>query len=270
MGKYDGMLLVADFDNTLRPYGEETVPQENLDAAEEFMAEGGLFTIATGRNPRSFLSIRHLFRVNAPVILNNGGVIFDPESGEDIYESFLPFSCRDDLRALLEHFPGTGAEIHRGVDIRVCARNDGVTEHLRQMGAEVYPAPMERVMFPWSALAVIAPGELDEENETAHRIAEWIHASWPGRYEAVCSKAIVDITAPGSDKGTGVLRLAQLLDVEPEHLVCIGDGWNDISMLRAAGRAFVPAEAPEEIKCEPGITVLGSCRSCLREALSLL
>ena len=67
MGKFTGWLLVADFDDTLRPEGEHgAVPEENRRAAEEFMAEGGLFTIATGRDPRSFLHIRPHLTLNAP------------------------------------------------------------------------------------------------------------------------------------------------------------------------------------------------------------
>ena len=56
MGEFSGWLLVADFDDTLRPEGAEgPIPEENRRSAEEFMAGGGLFTIATGRDPRSDL-----------------------------------------------------------------------------------------------------------------------------------------------------------------------------------------------------------------------
>ena len=57
MGKFTGVLLVSDFDNTL-VYTEsalkglapmpELLP-ENRQAIEYFMAEGGTFSIATGR-----------------------------------------------------------------------------------------------------------------------------------------------------------------------------------------------------------------------------
>ncbi len=54
MGRFSGWLLVADFDDTLRPFGPKgPVPEPTRQAAEEFMAQGGLFTSSTGRDPRS-------------------------------------------------------------------------------------------------------------------------------------------------------------------------------------------------------------------------
>ena len=119
-GKFEGYLLVADFDDTFCPEHGAPVPEENRRAAQYFMDEGGLFTIATGRDVRSYYSIREKFTVNAPLVLSNGAVIFDGESGESWYESFLPFSCRSDLIAARDAFPGTGVEVHRGADVRVC------------------------------------------------------------------------------------------------------------------------------------------------------
>ena len=106
-GKFEGYLLVADFDDTFCPEHGAPVPEENRRAAQHFMDEGGLFTIATGRDVRSYYSIRDKFTVNAPLVLSNGAVIFDGESGESWYESFLPFSCRSDLLAARDAFPGT-------------------------------------------------------------------------------------------------------------------------------------------------------------------
>lgn len=56
-GKFEGYLLVADFDDTFCPEHGAPVPEENRRAAQHFMDEGGLFTIATGRDVRSYYSI---------------------------------------------------------------------------------------------------------------------------------------------------------------------------------------------------------------------
>ena len=271
MGKFTGWLLVADFDDTLRPEGEHgAVPEENRRAAEEFMAEGGLFTIATGRDPRSFLHIRPHLTLNAPAILSNGAVIFDGETMESVYESFLPFSCRGDLRQVLEAFPALGMEIHRGADVCVCRRSEGVEVHLRQMGAEFREAEMERVMFPWTKVVLAGETLAHRESALAHTVTDWIRERFPGKYEAEPSGSLVDVVAAGSDKGTGVRRLAELLDIAPEKVACVGDSWNDLPMLRAAGRAFAPADALGEIRSEPGVVTVGDCPVCIRDVVELL
>ena len=48
MGKFDGVLLVSDYDDTLYNHKLE-VSEENRAAIESFIAQGGTFTVATGR-----------------------------------------------------------------------------------------------------------------------------------------------------------------------------------------------------------------------------
>ena len=269
-GKFEGYLLVTDFDDTFCPEHGAPVPEENRRAARRFMDEGGLFTIATGRDVRSYYSIRDKFTVNAPLVLSNGAVIFDGESGESWYESFLPFSCRNDLTAARDAFPGTGMEVHRGADVRVCGRNTTLEEHLSRMGVPVSEADPGHILYPWTKAVLVAPDELRAESKTAHALCAWIGERYPGRYEAVPSGALVDVVAAGSDKGSGVRRLADFLDILPEHVVCIGDGWNDIPMLRAAGRAFAPETALPEVLALPNVTKLGAPDRCIRDVINRL
>ena len=269
-GKFEGYLLVTDFDDTFCPKHGAPVPEENRRAARRFMDEGGLFTIATGRDVRSYYSIRDKFTVNAPLVLSNGAVIFDGESGESWYESFLPFSCRNDLTAARDAFPGTGMEVHRGADVRVCGRNATLEEHLSRMGVPVSEADPGHILYPWTKAVLVAPDELRAESKTAHALCTWIEEQFPGRYEAVPSGALVDVVAAGSDKGSGVRRLADFLDILPEHVVCIGDGWNDIPMLRAASRAFAPETALPEVLALPNVTKLGAPDRCVRDVINRL
>lgn len=269
-GKFEGYLLVTDFDDTFCPEHGAPVPEENRRAARRFMDEGGLFTIATGRDVRSYYSIRDKFTVNAPLVLSNGAVIFDGESGESWYESFLPFSCRNDLTAARDAFPGTGMEVHRGADVRVCGSNATLEKHLSRMGVPVSEADPGHILYPWTKVVLVAPDEIRAESETAHALCAWIAAQFPGRYEAVPSGALVDVVAAGSDKGSGVRRLADFLDILPEHVVCIGDGWNDIPMLRAAGRAFAPETALPEVLALPNVTKLGAPDRCVRDVINRL
>lgn len=66
MGIFDGVLLASDFDNTLI-YTEEAlrsgapVPElseGNRTALERFMAQGGRFTVSTGRALAAFAAMR--------------------------------------------------------------------------------------------------------------------------------------------------------------------------------------------------------------------
>ena len=48
MGKFDGILLVSDLDGTLLT-NDKRLSEENREAIDRFVEEGGIFTFATGR-----------------------------------------------------------------------------------------------------------------------------------------------------------------------------------------------------------------------------
>ena len=49
MGRFSDYLLISDFDLTLTGH-DDRVPQANVDALKAWIAEGGAFSVATGRS----------------------------------------------------------------------------------------------------------------------------------------------------------------------------------------------------------------------------
>ena len=77
MGKFSGVLIASDYDNTM-VYTEgalksggplPSVSRENREAVEYFMAEGGTFSVATGRALPSFSRVREGVPMNGPTVL---------------------------------------------------------------------------------------------------------------------------------------------------------------------------------------------------------
>ena len=60
MGGYDGILIMSDWDGTLSTGG--TVTEENCRAIRDFQAEGGRFTMCSGRNYSHFDKFKELLR----------------------------------------------------------------------------------------------------------------------------------------------------------------------------------------------------------------
>ena len=67
------------------------------------------------------------------------------------------------------------------------------------------------------------------------------------------------MTAKGANKGGMVMRLAQRLNIAPEHIYCVGDEANDIPMLTAAAQGFAPANCVEAVR-QCGATVVCDAR----------
>jgi hydroxymethylpyrimidine pyrophosphatase-like HAD family hydrolase len=60
--------------------------------------------------------------------------------------------------------------------------------------------------------------------------------------------SILDILPAGCSKGAALLSLAAARGIDAAQLLAIGDNWNDVSMLEAAGGAVLMDNAPEDLK----------------------
>lgn len=88
MGKFDGLLLVSDFDDTLYD-SHHRVPERNLKALDYFRRQGGRFTVATGRAHRTFAPHVHLVPIDVPVVLSNGSALYDFHQGRRLVQTLL-------------------------------------------------------------------------------------------------------------------------------------------------------------------------------------
>ena len=266
MGKFTGVLIASDYDNTL-VYTEaalkglapmpELLP-ENREAIEYFMAEGGTFSIATGRALPSFDSVRAGVPMNGPTILFNGAAIYDFRAEKYLCTAFLPETVRGHLAPLAARFPQIGVELyHDDNSIHALHANDVTRRHMHLTHApsiaidavEEAPSPISKVVFS-------AP------EEQMHALYAYVQTlPWFGEYEIVqSSPLLMELTVRGANKGGMAARLIELLHIAPENFYCIGDHVNDIPMLRLAHIPFAPANAIAPVRQVPGIRVLPDCR----------
>ena len=196
MGKFDGVLLVSDFDDTL--YGTDlTVSQENVEAIAYFTAEGGRFTVATGRARPAFAPCASLVPINAPVILSNGSALYDFAREEMVCETFLPGRVQEDLMELTFVVPEIGLEAYRGDDIYLHNPNIITRNHLARVGVpgeeraiRDIPGPLSKVLLEHDRRSVL------------ERARAYILGRWGERYEAIFSnQVLLELTAKGSNKG---------------------------------------------------------------------
>ena len=234
MGKFSGVLIASDYDNTM-VYTEgalksggplPSVSRENREAVEYFMAEGGTFSVATGRALPSFSRVREGVPMNGPTVLFNGAAIYDFAQQRYLYTAFLPESVRGHICRLLEDLPETALEIYHDDDsIHAINPNEITYHHLHLTHSPtVALASMEEVPSPISKLLF----EEAEPRMTALR--EYIaRQSWSTEYEVVPSNPyLLELTARGANKGGMVRRLAQMLEIRQENVYCVGDHANDI------------------------------------------
>ena len=266
MGKFTGLLLASDYDNTLT-YTEEAlrlcrpmppVSKANQAAIRYFMAEGGIFSVATGRAKPAFEAVADGVPMNGPTVLFNGAAIYDFSAGKYLCEAFLPETARAHIAQTIRELPFAAVELyHDNNDIHALQPNDVTRRHLHVTHSptvivdsmEQVPSPISKALF---------------STEPAHQAAllDYLRGQgWYGDYEIVASSdSLVELTARGANKGGMVRRLAALLHIPQANVACVGDHANDISMLTWAGMAFAPANALPEVRALPCVRTLPDCR----------
>src|SRR5699024_8162902 len=96
MGKFDGLLLASDFDDTLYDLTFH-IPERNLEAIRYFTHHGGLFTVSTGRAHRTFAPYAPMVPMNAPAVLSNGAAIYDFQRDRLVEQTSLYQRAPEDL-----------------------------------------------------------------------------------------------------------------------------------------------------------------------------
>ena len=265
MGKFDGVLLASDFDNTLI-YTEEALrtgapvpplPERNRKALEYFMAEGGRFAVATGRALAAFIHYAEAVPMNVPGVVCNGAAIYDFEKGEYLETAMLDSSARERGQTVLDRFPTVAVEAYHIDNVIHAVHPNAITrQHERITKAAVTEAPsLMDVPLPLGKLL------FEAEHETLEEVLAFLTArGWAGDYELIFSVShLLEMTVKGANKGGMVRRLAARLGVSMEHVYCAGDEANDISMLTVAKQGFAPANCAQAVR-DCGATVVCSAQ----------
>ena len=260
---FSDVLLTVDFDRTITA-PDSTIPQRNLEAIEYFMANGGAFTLNTGRSvPMSAHNILGKVPVNVPLLLYNGSADFDTATGQLTRWDLLPVG-REMMLDLQSRFPWLNVE-EQGLDAHYLMHKDAGWEAYCKNNhcAWSYETPDTPFIkaaiygqFRENTVASMYDATEEELRQFDEAIA-YIEENYGDLVvvHRACAR-IADIHAKACNK----LRCARLLQKQlgRKILVCVGDAQNDLAMLEGADYAFCPADGvvadrfPNVCKCADG------------------
>lgn len=265
-GKFDGVLLVTDYDDTLYDLNQ-TIPERNRRAIRYFVGQGGRFSIATGRAYDTFTPqiTRESLPINAPVVLSNGSSIYDYARGCYLERTALPDSAPSDFSELIREIPEMGFEAYQGDEIYVYQPNRVTRMHMERVGKSYTECPVADMPAPWTKAI------LEQDWPVLRRAQQWLLDRYSDRYEVIFSNHyLLEVTAKGATKGRMVEKIAEYLGIVPGHIYCVGDNQNDISMLSVSAIPFAPANCAPEVR-QSGARLLCHCNDgAVGEAIEII
>lgn len=228
MGKFDGILLCSDFDGTFASGG---VPIEaNMKAIKYFRENGGLFTLASGRNYNFLAPFFEEYRFGVPMINMNGALIYDFDKKEILLERTMKGVSADKLKLIVN-------EVENVSHLNLFTKRG-----IRQINIEGGDTVDFDDCSDFYKFAVRVNGDKLEGDRAKSIIANIMSKHVIER----SSSNYIEVLERESTKAPNILALKKA--VGADTLVCVGDYENDIEMIKKADIGYAVANAIDEVK----------------------
>ena len=242
-------LVALDIDGTLLRWvaglgmsHEEVTPAVH-DAVQRVLDSGAHVVLSSGRAPHNMTVVADKLDLHGHgeriwIVAANGAVVLRYPPTEVVHE--VTFDARPAVAAVLEKHPDALVAVEeRGVGYRVSAPfPDG------ELGGATSVAEVADMVSEPVSRVIIRDPKATAEDFVALAASLGLH----GTDYVVGWTAWLDLAPVGVSKASGLEYVAQQLGVDRADVLAIGDGRNDIEMLRWAGRGVAMGQAIDEVK----------------------
>ncbi|MBO4549225.1 MAG: HAD family phosphatase [Bacteroidaceae bacterium] len=233
----DGTLLTTE--KTITPYTQEVLIEEQK--------RGITIILASGRPLYSILPYAEqleLQRFGGFIISFNGSLVWDCAEGKAIKKQAIPLSLIPELVAAI----GSEFRIHgyKGNNIVVQGKPDEHSLYISRANkmplietndfAETITEPQHK------CIVTGAPRKLWHLEK---RLQKQFEADF-----SICRSEsfLLEIMPKGIDKADALRELLERVGGETKELLCLGDGYNDLNMMRLAGVSCATQNAKKQVK----------------------
>ncbi len=236
-------LVALDIDGTLLDFGEP-IAAPVVEAIQAVRAAGHHVVLASGRALISMVDVFPELGITAEyMVCSNGAVVVradgDAPAGWAI-ERAVTFDPEPALRRLAEHMPGA---IFAVEDVGVGFRLTDLFPEGELSGRHTVVALEDLWDHEVTRVVVRAPEATTDEFHQAVADLGLADVEY-----AIGWSAWMDIAPQGVTKASGLELVRERLGVHPSRTMAIGDGHNDLDMLRWAARGVAMGNADAVVK----------------------
>ena len=250
--RYDRFAILTDLDGTLFDSRGE-VTKANRAAIRAFIAGGGLFAVATGREPHN--ARRHLPDVplNGPSVVLNGAAVYDFVRRR--YVSATPMdkeAARDVLRHCLDMDWPLDLQVYTTDGIYYASPLDVADPGFLRIHQPTTYQPLDKLQEKTWIKTVLLEREVDALALMRAYLKEKGYdkrlSLVEGTTDVVKIGKYQELLPQDVNKGTGVASIRALPVYAGRTLIALGDYWNDMELLEAADVPCCPANAIPEVR----------------------
>ena len=259
-------LIVLDLDGTLTN-SKKVITPRNREILIRVQEQGVRLVLASGRPTYGIVPLANELRMNefgGFILSYNGGEIINRETQEMLYENVLP---NDVVPVLYECARSHQLSIltYDGAEIVTENSQDPYVQKeafLNKMAVRETNDFLTDITLPVAKCLIV--GDADKliplEAELCLRLQGRINVFRSEPY-------FLELVPQGIDKALSLAVLLKEIGVERKEMIAIGDGYNDLSMIKFAGLGIAMGNAQEPVKKAADYITLSNEEDGVAEAL---
>lgn len=245
MEKYAGYLLITDMDGTLLNSKKE-ISLENKAAIKEFVAEGGKFSVATGRSPESAQSWLQQVPINYPCIFYNGSMVKDIQENRVLECVYLDKKClvlfvewilEECREVVVEIFTQQGLYVISDAEVKDPYLEEEKDQYIQGTFSQVKNMKWIKILLcsRHEQLQKIEQKLLDDNLNT---FCNYFYSQ----------DFFLEITPLNCSKGTALDIIRKKTEGKSMKIIAVGDYDNDEEMLKKADFGVAVENAQDRVK----------------------
>lgn len=245
-------LVALDLDGTILDlYHHKPYTQLVRNTITDVQNAGIPVTIVTGRTLDYVREHVAPLGIRTPVVTTQGAVIGDPITGKILHETTIPIETARRAVEWIDEQPYITA-------LYFLDPTGKTLIYQNRTGPEpdFYDHVFSKPRSYHHPLSELVTGDvhpplkfltIDESPDEVDLVAHLKELFSPDLYLTRTHPRLVEGTAPGLDKGQGLLRLCEFLGIDASRVLAVGDSDNDIPVLEAAGYAVAMGGSTEGV-----------------------
>ncbi|WP_420176700.1 HAD family hydrolase [Luteococcus sp. OSA5] len=238
-------MVALDIDGTVVDL-EGNLPSTVVDAVQRVLAAGTPVVLATGRSWQDTKPIHEALGLQpGPAVTSNGAVVVDYPPLH--LRKQITFDPAPAIRKVLGHAPHLRVAVEDaggGYRVNTPFPDGDLTGQVTiQEVDELCAVPVTRVIIR----------DPNASSDDFKRLAKDL--GMHGVSYSIGWSAWLDIAPVGVNKASGLKEVVAEFKVKRKNVLAMGDGRNDVHMLKWAGRGVAMGDAPDEVKkCADHVT----------------